>query len=632
MNSQGSFCCTKSKAIQVSGDRIFQVAPWIMMKTEPKLPTVERIVSTLPAPPTKLMPSATVFDSKGRPQLDVLRPHLIAEGRLTEEAILRIISETSAILRSEKTMIDLEAPITVCGDIHGQFYDLMKLFEVGGPPESTRYLFLGDYVDRGYFSLECVIYLFCLKMLHPTSLFLLRGNHECRHLTQYFTFRQECVMKSTERVYEACMEAFDCLPLAALINQQFLCVHGGLSPELHTLNDIRKLDRFKEPPAYGAMCDLLWSDPCEEFGQERSSEHFTHNTVRGCSYFYSFSACCHFLQTNNLLSIIRAHEAQDAGYRMYRKSRQTGFPALITIFSAPNYLDVYNNKAAILKYENNVMNIRQFNCSPHPYWLPNFMDVFTWSLPFVGEKVTEMLVNVLNICSDDELLSDTPEDESQITARKDVIRNKIRAIGKMARVFTVLREESETILELKGLTPTGMLPLGALAGGRETIKTVSDNWTPHKIQCFAEAKAIDKVNERMPPHRDSNSNPCWSYTVTLPNETELSKTSDSHLSSTDYTTEDDNGALSLTQRNMPRPPSICEERSSDDEADAMTSLVTTFGDRGRPASSDSMDLPGGDSVSAGLVSVRASGSKTPNSTIPSPVAGSSSSSSTTATK
>ncbi|KAF6779729.1 hypothetical protein AHF37_00683, partial [Paragonimus kellicotti] len=156
------------------------------------------------------------------------------------------------------------------------------------------------------------------------------------------------IMKSTENVYEACMAAFDCLPLAALINQQFLCVHGGLSPELHTLNDIRKLDRFKEPPAYGAMCDLLWSDPCEEFGQERSAEHFRHNTVRGCSYFYSFSACCHFLQTNNLLSIIRAHEAQDAGYRMYRKSRQTGFPALITIFSAPNYLDVYNNKGLLL--------------------------------------------------------------------------------------------------------------------------------------------------------------------------------------------------------------------------------------------------------------------------------------------
>jgi serine/threonine-protein phosphatase 2B catalytic subunit len=160
------------------------------------------------------------------------------------------------------------------------------------------------------------------------------------------------------------------------------------------------------------MCDALWADPLEDFGQERTNDFFHHNAVRGCSYFYryfkptfnpSYPAACAFLERNNLLSIIRAHEAQDAGYKMYKKTKTTGFPSVITLFSAPNYLDVYNNKAAILKYENNVMNIRQFNASPHPYWLPNFMDVFTWSLPFVGEKITDMLIGILKICNKDEL-------------------------------------------------------------------------------------------------------------------------------------------------------------------------------------------------------------------------------------
>lgn len=145
------------------------------------------------------------------------------------------------------------------------------------------------------------------------------------------------------------------------MNKQFLCIHGGLSPELNTLQDLRNIDRFREPPTHGIMCDLLWSDPLEEFGSERGNEFFVHNHVRGCSYFFSYAAACQFLERNNLLSIIRAHEAQDQGYRMYRKTRTTGFPSVMTIFSAPNYLDVYNNKAAVLKYENNVMNIRQFS-------------------------------------------------------------------------------------------------------------------------------------------------------------------------------------------------------------------------------------------------------------------------------
>jgi len=247
------------------------------------------------------------------------------------------------------------------------------------------------------------------------------------------------------------------------------------------------------------MCDLLWADPLEDFGQERTNEMFIHNHVRGCSYFFSYHAACAFLERNNLLSIIRAHEAQDAGYRMYRKTRTTGFPSVITIFSAPNYLDVYNNKAAVLKYENNVMNIRQFNCTPHSYWLPNFMDVFTWSLPFVGEKITDMLLAILNTCSKEELEFDDEKDDelSEKDERRKKIKNKIMAVGMMARTFQTLRTERENIVELKNVMGVEHLPAGSLALGAEGIKSAIDS--------FDVAKKADEDNERLPPFGSSSS-------------------------------------------------------------------------------------------------------------------------------
>ncbi|KAL4073687.1 Metallo-dependent phosphatase-like protein [Scleroderma yunnanense] len=462
--------------------------------------TQERVVKDVQAPAMMIPTDAQFFSRQdpSKPDVAFLKNHFYREGRVSEDQALWIIEKATGLLRAEPNVLQVDAPITVCGDIHGQYYDLMKLFEVGGSPADTRYLFLGDYVDRGYFSIESVLYLWSLKMWYPDTLFLLRGNHECRHLTDYFTFKLECKHKYSERVYEACMESFCALPLAAIMNKQFLCIHGGLSPELNTLDDIRAIDRFREPPTHGLMCDILWSDPVEDFGQEKTNESFLHNHVRGCSYFFTYQAACQFLERNNLLSIIRAHEAQDAGYRMYRKTKTTGFPSVMTIFSAPNYLDVYNNKAAVLKYESNVMNIRQFNCTPHPYWLPNFMDVFTWSLPFVGEKITDMLVAVLNTCTKEEL--EESDEESLVSPivpqldtleRRKIIKNKILAVGRMARVFALLREESEKVSELKNITGSGKLPYGTLALGTEGIKDA--------ITGFEDARKSDIENERLPP-------------------------------------------------------------------------------------------------------------------------------------
>ena len=293
------------------------------------------------------------------------------------------------------------------------------------------------------------------------------------------------------------------------------------------------------------MCDLLWSDPVEDYGNEKETPStttkrrisvpinetlanntsqsslppvnerlFTHNTTRGCSYFYTYTAVNDFLVRNQILSVIRAHEAQDVGYRMYKKSVETGFPSLITIFSAPNYLDVYQNKAAIMKYENNVVNIRQFNCSPHPYWLPNFMDVFSWSLPFVGEKVIDVLLNILNICSDEELAEydehiDTLIERNNLEQRKEVIRTKIRALGKVAKAYKSLRELSENVITLRGLTPSTSLAelnnnneVKAETAAAANILRDKNSSTKER---FSNVKILDLANERMPPPKPSSS-------------------------------------------------------------------------------------------------------------------------------
>merc|ERR1712100_111248 len=466
-----------------------EAAPQRKRLHTPTMSCTERAVKECAAPYRDEIDSQKL-NVKGDINLEALKDHLFHEGRLHKADLIALLERTTALFRAEETLLRVTAPITVCGDIHGQFYDLLKLFEVGGKPSETNYLFLGDYVDRGCFSIECVIYLWAHKCVYPKSFTLLRGNHECRHLTDYFTFKEECLKKYDEEVYDAVMNSFDCLPLCALLNDQFLLVHGGLSPEIRTLDDIRAIDRFREPPSSGAMCDLLWSDPMEDFSPDIEDE-FVFNDTRGCSYMYSYKAACNFLDRNNLLSIIRAHEAQDTGYKMYRKGAK-GFPSVITMFSAPNYLDSYGNKGAVLRYDQNVMNIRQFNCMPHPYWLPNFMDVFTWSVPFVAEKVAEIIYVLYKVVEEEEekIADQVPEREK---LDPEQVRAKVRSVARMLAMYRTLTNEREKLMQLRGLN-NGVLPRGMLTASSEEIdKALGD---------FARMKQVDKRFERRPSEAD----------------------------------------------------------------------------------------------------------------------------------
>jgi serine/threonine-protein phosphatase 2B catalytic subunit len=465
---------------------------------EAKLPTAERIMKDVPMPTGKILQKEDLFDETGIPNPDVLRNHLKQEGKLAKDLLLEIISQATQILVQEPNVLAIKEPVTICGDIHGQYFDLLKLFDVGGDPKNTQYLFLGDYVDRGYFSLECVLLLYTYKINRPDNFFLLRGNHECRHLTDYFTFKEECEKKYDSEVYDAFMDSFDTLPLAALIlnsqeKAQFLCVHGGLSPDIETLEDIENINRFREPPPNGPMCDILWADPAEDYAND--DIEFKFNSVRGCSYSYGYRAVSNFLERNSILTLIRAHEAQDEGFRMYKKSLKTQFPTCITIFSAPNYLEAYNNKAAIMIYANNVINIKQFNNTQHPYWLPGFMDVFTWSMPFLAEKVSEILLVFLNLVNDEE----AEREEQQLTEeeklkRRQIVTKKIQSVSRLLRLFNILRTEREMIMKIKGLSPNSKLPPGLLLKGPAAISEALGN--------FQKAKVADRPNEARPPGVD----------------------------------------------------------------------------------------------------------------------------------
>jgi len=222
---------------------------------------------------------------------------------------------------------------------------------------------------------------------------MLRGNHESRAMTEHFTFRSEILQKFEEEdIYEMFIDAFEAMPIAADVNGDYLCMHGGISPELHSCSDIDKINRFIEPPIQGFLCDLLWSDPLDD--KDARKTRFSKNVQRECSVKFGLEPVKEILKKNNFISIIRAHQVQVDGYKMHRWGGKEAFPSVITVFSAPNYCGEYHNKGAVILIENDKMNIKQYKDVDHPFHLPNGLDLFKWSVPFLMEKVTDMLINL----------------------------------------------------------------------------------------------------------------------------------------------------------------------------------------------------------------------------------------------
>lgn len=456
---------------------------------------MDRVISEVTPPPSQPLPSSSIFKSTNylatKPDWKLLKDHFYKEGYISKSDVLRIISLAEQIFKSEPNLMNLQDPVTVVGDIHGQYYDFMKLLELGGSPDKTKYLFLGDYVDRGMFSIEVILLLYSLKINFPNLIFMIRGNHECRQMTSMFSFRRECLYKYDLEVYEHFMDSFDCLPMACILNSSFLAVHGGISPDLVTIKDLETLYRFCEPSRSGLQCDLLWADPVDS-QDGRLTEVYKSNETRGCSYFFGGEATRKFLNNNDLVSVIRAHEAQKDGYKM-QFWNGPDFPSIITIFSAPNYCDCYKNKGAIIKFDNSTLNIQQYNYSKHPYVLPDFMDVFAWSVPFVVEKIIQMLISVLrpkgkvSTNFDDLSRARLEELENDITKYSGFNPATIEAITGSLRS---LRLRNEVIIRE-----------GNFADGVSRINTLVNSDKPRLVNDadnFIDAITRDKDNEKRP--------------------------------------------------------------------------------------------------------------------------------------
>jgi serine/threonine-protein phosphatase 5 len=282
--------------------------------------------------------------------------------KIHKKYVFQIIIAVKALVHAEPTMVETTIPeghrLTVCGDTHGQFFDLLNIFEINGSPtEKHGYLFNGDFVDRGSWSTEVALTLYAYKLLYPKTFLLNRGNHETDDMNRMYGFEGECKAKyATDRVFKLFSESFSALPLATLIGERFFVLHGGLfSDDDISLDDIRKLNRHKQrqPGQSGLMMEMLWTDPQKEPGRGPSK--------RGVGLQFGPDITKKFCEKNKLEAIIRSHEVRMEGYEVEHDGR------CITVFSAPKYCDSTDNKGAFINIESDyTLQYTQFDAVPHP--------------------------------------------------------------------------------------------------------------------------------------------------------------------------------------------------------------------------------------------------------------------------
>lgn len=254
---------------------------------------------------------------------------------LKNAEIFAICSAAREVFLSQPALLELAPPVKIVGDIHGQYTDLIRMFEMCGFPPNSNYLFLGDYVDRGKQSLETILLLLCYKLKFPENFFLLRGNHECANVTRVYGFYDECKRRCNIKVWKAFVDTFNTLPIAAIVAQKIFCVHGGLSPSLSHMDDIRQIARPTDVPDYGLLNDLLWSDPADMENDWESNE-------RGVSYCFGKKVIMEFLQRHDFDLVCRAHMVVEDGYEFFTDR------VLVTVFSAPNVRVQFNPTMKLL--------------------------------------------------------------------------------------------------------------------------------------------------------------------------------------------------------------------------------------------------------------------------------------------